>query len=71
MKKYLLAAILIVAFAVPASAGAFYVMYDKVTRTCLISKSVPSTSERFSMMGIYGSEYMAQRAMAGMMKCRH
>ena len=71
MKKYFLAAILIVAFAVPASAGAFYVMYDKATRTCSISKSAPSTSERFSMMGIYGSAYMAQRAMAGMMKCRH
>ena len=71
MKKYLLAAILIVAFAVPASAGAFYVMYDKVTRTCSISKSAPSSSERFSIMGVYGSEYMAHRAMAGMMKCRH
>jgi hypothetical protein len=71
MKKIMLAAILIVAFAVPASAASFYVMYDKATRTCSISKSAPTTSERFSMMGIYGSAYMARRAMGGMMKCRH
>jgi hypothetical protein len=70
MKKYLLAATLIVAFAVPASA-AHYVMYNKKTGTCSISKSAPTTSERFSMMGIYGSAFMARRAMAGMMKCRH
>jgi hypothetical protein len=70
MKKIMLAAILLVAFAVPASA-ARYVMYDKATKTCSISKTAPTTSERFSMMGIYGSAYMAKRAMAGMMKCRH
>jgi hypothetical protein len=70
MKKYLLAATLIAAFAVPASAATHYVMYNKVTKQCSISKSAPTTSERFSMMGIYGSAYMARRAMAGMMKCR-
>ena len=69
MKKYLLAATLIVAFAVPASAAQFYVMYDKKTKTCSVS-TAPTTSERFSMMGIYGSEYKARSAMKGMMKCR-
>ena len=70
MKKIMLAATLLVAFAVPASA-AHYVMYSKTTGTCSISKSAPTTSERFSMMGIYGSAFMAKRAMNGMMKCRH
>lgn len=69
MKKYLLAATLSVAFAVPASA-AHYVMYNKATKTCSISKTAPSETEKFSMMGIYGSAFMAKRAMRGMMKCQ-
>jgi hypothetical protein len=68
MKKYLLAATLIVAFTVPANAAA-YVMYNKSTGKCSVSRTAPSTSERFSMMGIYGSAFMARRAMSGMMKC--
>ena len=68
--KYLLAAMLIGAFAVPASAASHYVMYNKKTRTCSVSTAAPSTSERFSMMGVYGSAFMAKRAMRGMMKCR-
>ncbi len=70
MKKYFLAATLIVAFAVPASAKPHYVMYDKATGTCSISKTAPTETEKFSMMGIYGSAYMAKKAMRGMMKCR-
>jgi hypothetical protein len=70
MKKYLLAATLITAFAVPASAASFYVMFNKETKQCSISKTAPSETEKFSMMGIYGSEANAQMAMAGMMKCR-
>jgi hypothetical protein len=70
MKKYLLAATLIAAFAVPASAKPHYIMYNKATKTCSISKTAPSETEKFSMMGVYGSGYMATRAMHGMMKCR-
>jgi hypothetical protein len=69
MTKYLIAAALIVAFAAPANAAA-YVMYNKSTGTCSVSRTAPTTSERFSMMGIYGSAFMARRAMHGMMKCR-
>jgi hypothetical protein len=69
MTKYLLAAALIVAFTVPASAAA-YVVYNKSTHQCSVSKTAPTESEKFSMMGIYGSAYMAKRAMHGMMKCR-
>lgn len=68
--KYALALALITALTVPAFAASFYVMYDKRTGSCSVSKTAPSTSERFSMMGVYGSAYMANRAMRGMMKCR-
>jgi anti-sigma-K factor RskA len=70
MKKYLLTAALVAAFAVPASAASYYVMFDKSTKKCSISKSAPTETEKFSMMGIYGSEANAKMAMAGMMKCR-
>jgi hypothetical protein len=52
MKKYLLAATLIAAFAVPASAKPHYIMYNKATKTCSISKTAPSETEKFSMMGL-------------------
>jgi hypothetical protein len=45
MKKYLLAATLIAAFAVPASAKPHYIMYNKATKTCSISKTAPSERE--------------------------
>jgi hypothetical protein len=70
MKKYILAAALIGAFAAPASAASFYVMFNKATKTCEIARTAPSETEKFSMMGIYGSEANAKMAMAGMMKCR-
>ena len=68
--KYLLAAALIGVFAAPASAASFYVMFDKQTKKCSISTTAPSETEKFSMMGIYGSEANAKMAMHGMMKCK-
>jgi hypothetical protein len=50
MKKYLVAAALIVSFASPALAD-FYIMFDKTTKKCLVSKSAVTPSEQFSMMG--------------------
>ena len=38
MKKYLPAATLIGAFAVPAYAAEFHVMFDKSTKECSVSK---------------------------------
>jgi hypothetical protein len=70
MKKYILAAALIGAFVTPASAGSFYVMFNNATKTCEIATAAPSETEKFSMMGIYGSEANAKMAMAGMMKCK-
>jgi hypothetical protein len=68
--KYLLAAALIGAFAAPASAASFYVMFNKQTKKCSIALSAPTETEKFSMMGIYGSEANAKMAMAGMTQCK-
>jgi hypothetical protein len=70
MKKYLLSAALVAAFAVPASAATYYVMFDKTTKTCSVATTPPTETEKFSMMGQYGSEANAKMAMAGMMKCK-
>jgi hypothetical protein len=70
MKKYLVAAALIVGFASPALADQFYVMFDKTTKKCSVSKSAPTETEKFSMMGQYGSEAAAMTAMHGMKECK-
>ena len=71
MKTYLLAATLIGALAIPASAAdTFYVMFDKTAKKCSVSKSAPTPSEQFSMMGQYGSEAEAMTAMGKMAECK-
>jgi hypothetical protein len=70
MKKYFIAAALIAAFAIPAHAATFYIMFDKTTKKCSISGTPPTETEKFSMMGQYGSEENAKMAMAGMTKCK-
>ena len=64
MKKYLVAAVLIVGFASPLlSADTFYVMFDKTAKKCSVGKGTPPTpTEQFSMMGQYGSEQEAMTA---------
>jgi hypothetical protein len=69
--KQLLIALTLVAVAAPAlAANPFYVMFNKTTKSCFISRSAPTETEKFSMMGVYGSAYMAKMAMHGMMACR-
>ena len=70
MKKYLLAATLVAAFAIPANAATFYVMFDKTAKKCSVSKTPPTETEKFSMMGQYGSEADAMMAMKGMTHCK-
>lgn len=70
MKRYLLAALMIGAFAVPAYAATFYVMFDKAKKQCSIATTAPTETEKFSMMGQYGSEADAKMAMKGMTKCK-
>jgi hypothetical protein len=71
MTKYFLAAVLIGAFAASASAmDTFYIMFDKTTKKCTMAKSPPTETEKFSMMGQYGSEAEAMAAMKGMKECK-
>lgn len=72
MKAYLLAATLLCAFAVPAlaAAGPFYIVFDKTTKKCSMARTPPTDTEKFSMMGQYGSEADAKMAMAGMTACK-
>jgi hypothetical protein len=72
MKKYLLAATLICAFAVPAlaAAGPFYIVFDKSSKTCSMVRTPPTDTEKFSMMGQYNSEADAHMAMSGMTRCK-
>ena len=71
MKSFLLTAILISSLAVSASAAdTFYVMFDKTTKKCSIATSAPTETEKFSMMGQYGSEAAAKKAMSGMKQCK-
>ena len=70
MKKYLVAAALVVGFASPLlAADTFYVMFDKTAKKCSVSKSPVTDTEKFSMMGQYNSEADAHMAMSGMTKC--
>jgi hypothetical protein len=71
MKKLLIAATLIGAFATPALAmDSFYIVFDKTTKKCSMTRSAPTDTEKFSMMGIYGSEADAHMAMSGMTRCK-
>lgn len=71
MKKLLIAATLVSVFATPVLAkDSYYIVFDKTKHTCFMSRTAPSDTEKFSMMGIYGSEANAHMAMAGMMACR-
>ena len=70
MKQYLLAALLVGVSAIPASAATFYVMFDKTKKQCSIATSAPTETEKFSMMGQYGSKQAAMDAMSKMKECK-
>lgn len=70
MTRYLLAALLVGALAAPASAATFYVMFDKTKKQCSIATTAPTETEKFSMMGQFGSEAEAKKAMSGMKECK-
>ena len=71
MKRFVTAALLIGMSAVPAYAKTFYVMFNKETKQCSIATSAPTETEKFSMMGQYGSELAAKQAMSKMKECKH
>ena len=67
----MLTAMLIGSLAVSASAAnTYYVMFDKTKKTCSVSTTPPTETEKFSMMGQYGSEQAAKEAMSKMKECK-
>ena len=69
MKKYLVAAVLIVSFATPALADAFYVMLNPTNHKCITTRS-PGHMHGYKMMGKYPSLGEAQTAMHRMTVCK-
>jgi hypothetical protein len=55
----------------PASAATYYVMFNKATKQCSIATTPPTETEKFSMMGQYGSELAAKQAVSKMKGCKH
>ena len=70
MRKYLIAATLIVAFATPALAEEFYVMLEMSTKKCVTMKAKPSDMTKYKMMGTYPTLGAAETAMHTMTECK-
>jgi hypothetical protein len=69
MKKYLVTAALIVAFATPAFAADYYVALRLGGGGgCVVMSHAPSL-KKYKMMGRYSSKAQARAAMAGMAEC--
>ncbi len=66
MKKYLVAAVLVVSFAAPALAEEIYVVFDPASHKCEAMHNIP---EGMKSMGKYGSMDEAKKAMASMKEC--
>jgi len=67
MKKYLVAAALIAAFATPALAEQFYIAYDG-KRCEMMSHKPPA---KMNVLGVYNSKHDAKKAMDKMRQCNH
>ena len=71
MKRYLVAAVLISAFAAPVLATeGFYVVFDNSTGKCFITTSAPTRTTRYTIMGSYSTKGAAHKAMAKMKDCK-
>ena len=70
MKKYLVAAALIVAFAAPALAADYYVALRVGGGGCEVMTTEPKDTKMYKMMGKYSSEADAKAAMAKMAECK-
>jgi len=68
MRKYVLAAVLVAAFATPALAEQFYVAFDPASHKCTMMHSIPGDDMK-NMGGPYATEAEAHKAMAGMEAC--
>jgi hypothetical protein len=70
MKKYLIAAALIVGFAAPALAEEFYIMYDKTAKKCVTMKAKPADMSNYELLGTYPTLGGANTAMPTMTQCK-
>jgi hypothetical protein len=70
MKKYLIAATLIVAFATPALADEFYVMLEMSNKKCTTMKALPENMKKYKMLGKYPTQGEAETAMHTMTECK-
>lgn len=70
MKKYLVAAALIVAFATPALAADIYVVFDNTTKKCTTMATKPTDMTKYKMMGTYPTLGDAETAMHTMTECK-
>ena len=68
MKKYLIAAAILVGFVTPALADAFYVRLDMTNHKCITTKS--HSMKHFKMMGSFPTLGEAQTAMHSMTECK-
>jgi hypothetical protein len=70
MKKYFVAASLIVASVVPALAADYYVALRVGGGGCEVMSTAPTDTKKYKMMGKYSSEADAKAAMAKMAECK-
>src|SRR5215813_8213951 len=66
IKRYVVAAILVVSFAAPALAEEIYVVFDPASHKCEAMHNIP---QGMKSMGKYGSMEEAKKAMASMKEC--
>ena len=70
MKKYFIAAALIVAFATPALADEIFVMLDMSTKKCVTMAANPNDTKKYKMLGKYPTQGEAETAMHTMTECK-
>jgi hypothetical protein len=70
MRKYLIAATLIVAFATPAFADEVFVMLEMSSKKCVTMKTQPSDMHKYKMLGKYPTLGEAETAMHTMTECK-
>jgi hypothetical protein len=70
MRKYMIAATLIVAFATPVLAAEFMVMYDNDAKKCVTMATMPSDMKKYKMLGKYPTQGEAETAMHTMTECK-
>ena len=70
MRKYLIAATLIVAFTTPALADEVFVMLGMSTKKCVTMASDPGDTKNFKMLGKYPTLGEAETAMHTMTECK-